>query len=292
MAKLTTADTLSWTNKWSSQSTQQVGQTAAVSVTGPAFADNYTGPVEFNVFQDNVYGTFMFGFIPEPTFTLSVNPSAQRVNQGSCTTYTASIAALVSGFGATVNFGISGLPAGATASFSPVATSGAGSSTLTVCTAPTTPIGTDALTVTATAGIEIHSAAISLTVNTPPPPPDFTLAVSPGSQSVTGGGGVSYTVSTAAVSGFAGTESLTLSGLPAGATGTFSPAAIATGGTSILSVSTASSTPSGTYSLVITGTSGTLAHTATASLTVAAPPPPPPPPPPPHCTGRNCLPQS
>jgi len=132
-AKLTTADTLTWTNKWNTLSTQQVGQTAAVSVTGPTVADNYAGPVEFNVFQDNIYGTFMFGFIPEPTFSLFASPSSQSVVEGNCTSYTASVSALVSGFNSTVNFSLgSALPANATASFSPASVVGAGSSTLTV----------------------------------------------------------------------------------------------------------------------------------------------------------------
>jgi hypothetical protein len=119
-AKLAIADTLTWTHKWNTLSTQQVGQTAALSVTGPTVADNYTGPVEFNVFQDNIYGTFMFGFIPPPTFTLSASPGSQSVVQGgSCANYTASIGALVSGFASTVSFSVTGLPANATASFSP-----------------------------------------------------------------------------------------------------------------------------------------------------------------------------
>lgn len=293
MAKLSIADMLSWTSKWSSTSTQQVGQTATASVTGPSTADNYTGPVEFNVFQDNIYGSFMFGFIPEPTFTLGVSPALQSVNQGSCTSYTVSTGALVTGFGATVNLAVAaGLPASATASFNPTTISGAGTSTLTVCAASTTPIGATTLTINANAGIEVHSATASLTVNTPPPPPNFTLAVSPSAQSVVAGSSASYTVSTAAISGFAGTESLTVSGVPAGVTVTFSPASIPTGGSSTMAVSTASTAAAGTYTLVVTATSGALSHTANATLTVSAPaPPPPPPPPPPPCTGRNCLPQ-
>ena len=33
---------------------------AAYSITGPQASDNYTGPVVFDVYQDNVYGTFAF----------------------------------------------------------------------------------------------------------------------------------------------------------------------------------------------------------------------------------------
>jgi hypothetical protein len=51
---------LTWTQKFSSTNTQKTGQTASWSVTGPAASANYTGPTLFDVFTDNVYGTFMF----------------------------------------------------------------------------------------------------------------------------------------------------------------------------------------------------------------------------------------
>lgn len=57
---LKTTDMFTWSNKWSSTRTNTIGQTASFSVTGPATSDNYAGPTEFNIFQDNVYGTFMF----------------------------------------------------------------------------------------------------------------------------------------------------------------------------------------------------------------------------------------
>ncbi|MBZ5694138.1 MAG: hypothetical protein LAN36_02125 [Acidobacteriia bacterium] len=49
-----------WANKWSELTTQMVGQTAGLSITGPATSDNYTGPTDIQVWKDNVYGTFMF----------------------------------------------------------------------------------------------------------------------------------------------------------------------------------------------------------------------------------------
>lgn len=53
-------NTATWVNKWSSLSTSTSGQQASLSVTGPATSDNYTGPTRFEVWRDNVYGTFMF----------------------------------------------------------------------------------------------------------------------------------------------------------------------------------------------------------------------------------------
>jgi hypothetical protein len=99
--------------------------------------------------------------------------------------------------------------------------------------------------------------------------PDFSLSATPASRTVTQGGGTSYTATVSASSGFSGSVALSVSGLPAGATGTFNPAPIATSGSSTLSVSTSSSTPPGSYSLTITATSGTLTHTANVTLVVS-----------------------
>jgi hypothetical protein len=35
-------------------------QNRSYSVTGPQSSDNYTGPVSFQVYRDNIYGSFMF----------------------------------------------------------------------------------------------------------------------------------------------------------------------------------------------------------------------------------------
>jgi hypothetical protein len=72
------------------------------------------------------------------------------------------------------------------------------------------------------------------------------------------------------VSGFTGTVSLSVSGLPSGATGAFNPTSVAGSGSSTLSVSTSSTTPAGTYTLTITGTSGSLTHSAIVTLVVNA----------------------
>jgi uncharacterized membrane protein len=103
--------------------------------------------------------------------------------------------------------------------------------------------------------------------------PDFTLGVSPTSQSVQQGQSAVYAVTATATNGFTGAVSLTASGQPSGATTGFSPSAItlsssASTGTSTVTVATASTTPVGSYSITITGTSGKLKKTITVSLTV------------------------
>lgn len=103
------------------------------------------------------------------------------------------------------------------------------------------------------------------------PGADFSVAVSPTSGSVTAGSSVSATVQTQTVSGSAQTVQLSTSGLPSGATASFNPAAVTTGGSSALTISTTASTASGTYAITITAT-GTVTHTAAYSLTVTGGP--------------------
>ena len=94
------------------------------------------------------------------------------------------------------------------------------------------------------------------------------MTVTPASQSVSPGANTSYSATVAAQNGFSGTVNLSVSGLPSGATGTFTPASINTSGSSSLAISTTASTAAGTYPLTVTATSGTLSHTAPVTLIV------------------------
>jgi hypothetical protein len=56
-----TTDTLTWAYTWLNTLTVTNTLTDALSVTGPtSCTPSYSGPGEFVVFQDNLYGTFMF----------------------------------------------------------------------------------------------------------------------------------------------------------------------------------------------------------------------------------------
>jgi hypothetical protein len=74
------------------------------------------------------------------------------------------------------------------------------------------------------------------------------------------------------VNGFSNAVTFSVSGLPTGATGSFTPNPANTSAT--LAVNTTASTPVGTYPLTITGLSGALSHTATVSLSVTTTLPP------------------
>lgn len=201
-----------------------------------------------------------------PDFTLTATPASQTVTQGNSTTYTATVAA-VGGFSGTVTFSASGLPAGATASFNPTSVTASGSSTLTVTTDATlTPPGTYTLTITGTSGSTVHTVTTTLVVNSSAP--DFTISATPASQTVVVGNSTTYTATITAVNGFGGTVTFSASGLPSGATATFSPATVTGSGSSTMTVTTASTTPTGTSTITITGTSGATVHSTTVTLVV------------------------
>ena len=104
----------------------------------------------------------MTGTQPQPDFSLSVSPASRTVKRGKSTTYTVAVNR-TGGFAASVSLGVSGLPPGATGSFSTNPTTG--SSTLSVRTSSSTPAGTFALTVTGTAAGVTRSTSTSLQVN-------------------------------------------------------------------------------------------------------------------------------
>lgn len=105
------------------------------------------------------------------------------------------------------------------------------------------------------------------------PPPDFTLVASPSTASAAQGGSVSYTVSVSPQGGFDEDVALSVSGLPAGATGSFVPTVVAGGsGSSQLTVTTSPSTPIGSYPLTITGTGGSESRIASVTMVVDPPP--------------------
>ena len=110
------------------------------------------------------------------SFTFSASPASQTTSPGNSTTYTASVAAQ-GNFAGTVSLSVSGLPTGATASFSPATISGSGSSTLTVVTSTSTPLGTYPLTITAySMGTITQTANVSLVVETQVAAPVFSPA--------------------------------------------------------------------------------------------------------------------
>jgi uncharacterized membrane protein len=202
-------------------------------------------------------------------FTVTATPVSQGVTTGSVATYSVNVAA-IGLFTGNVALTDAGCPTGASCTFIPATiASFPGTSTLFVTTTATTPDTVDALVITGTtsgtSGTLSRSTTVSLAVGTP----DFSLNVSPSQQTVSLGSTTTYTVTVAPVDGFTGAVSLNSSGLPAGATGTFSSTSIPnSSGSSTLTIAAAATMAPGTYTFTITGTSGALTQTQTVSLVV------------------------
>jgi hypothetical protein len=236
------------------------GQQASYTANGTA----YTIQLEFSNAANNCV---TFPPAAGPNFSITASPASQTVTAGAGTSYTATVAAS-GGFTGTVAFSVSGLPTGASASFSPASVTTSGSSTLSVSTSTTTPAGTYTLTITGTSGTLVHSTTVKLVVNPVGGTPDFTIAVSPASRNVTRGNTGTYTVTIGAVNGFSGTVNLSVTGLGSRVTATFSPTTVTGSGTSTLSVRVARNATRGTRTLTITGVSGSLSHSTTATLVI------------------------
>jgi uncharacterized membrane protein len=214
---------------------------------------------------------------PAGDFQITTSIASQTVNPGQSTGYGITVTS-VNGFSGAVALSISGLPAGATATFNPGSIVGAGTSNLAVTTSVSTPAGVYNMIVTGTSGSIVHTVGVQLIVN-PATPGDFSLSASPANLTVkrsnnkTGnitGTRASFTITVAPSNGFNGNVALSVTGFPAGVTDLgLSSTTIAGGsGSSTESFAVSGSAKQGTYPITITGTSGNLVHTITVNLTI------------------------
>ena len=123
-----------------------------------------------------------------------------------------------------------------------------------------TTVGTNN-TVIATSGSISGTASLTVTA----PEANFSITASPSSQSVRQGNTASYTVTVTPIGTFNGSVTLSVGGLPAGSTATFTPNPTTAGST--LKVQTVAGVR-GTFTPTIAGTSGSLQHTVRVTLTV------------------------
>jgi hypothetical protein len=98
------------------------------------------------------------------------------------------------------------------------------------------------------------------------PPQTFSVAAIPSVEMVLAGASTNFTVGMSTNKGFSGTVVLGVSGLPAGATASFSPATLKTNGTTTLTIQTTTNTFGGNYVLTIGGTNGTVVFTTNVTL--------------------------
>jgi hypothetical protein len=99
-----------------------------------------------------------------------------------------------------------------------------------------------------------------------PAAPSFTLSASPSSAGVVRGKATAYTVSVTRSGGFSSPVTLSVSGLPGGATASVSPNPATN--SSRVTVATSTTTPVGTYTVRIAGSGGGLSRSTSVTLQV------------------------
>ena len=158
----------------------------------------------------------------------------------------------INGFAGSVSFAATGLPRGVTASFSPSTATTTAPSKVTFNVGASVPAGTYPMAITGISGMLSSTISISLTVVAP----SFSLAASPTSLIIPHAGSGSSTITVSGTNGFAGSVSLSATGMPVGVTASFSPVTATTAASSKVTFNVGASAPAGTYSLTITGTLG------------------------------------
>jgi hypothetical protein len=116
---------------------------------------------------------------PTPNFSVSVVPSSQTVAAGGSAQFNVTVTP-INGFSGVVTLGVSGLPAGESASFNPPSVSISGSSTMTIVT--TAGASGSIFTVTGTSGSLENGTSVTLNISSAPQPPS-TVSVTPSSGS-------------------------------------------------------------------------------------------------------------
>jgi hypothetical protein len=99
------------------------------------------------------------------------------------------------------------------------------------------------------------------------PANDFSLSVDPGSLFLARDTTATATVSTTTTAGSAETVSLSIAGLPSGASATFTPTSVTSGAPATLMIQSGTAAP-GASTLTITGATPDATHTATVQLTI------------------------
>ena len=209
---------------------------------------------------------------PSPDFTIAVSPGSLSLTAGAAGSTISVKATAVNGFTGTVNVAIAGLPTGVTATPASLNLTPGTAQNVTITAGSSAKTGSATLTLTATSGDLSHTASVTETVSSSSAPsPDFTIAVSPGSLSLTtGAAGSALSVKAIAMNGFTGTVNVAIAGLPAGVTANPASLNLTPGTAQNVTVTAGSSAKAGTATLTLTATSGELSHTASVTETVSS----------------------
>ncbi|HSZ15713.1 MAG TPA: hypothetical protein VK764_01345 [Terracidiphilus sp.] len=209
-------------------------------------------------------------------FTLQASPSSASLTPGGAAQSSSLTVVGTNGFSGKVQISMSGAPAGVTATPATLTLTAGVPQQVSFVAGASAATGSATVVVTGTSGTLTHTASIALAVNaagtTPAPPtPDFTVQASPSSASLTAGGAAqSIRLTAVGTNGFTGQVQISMSGVPAGVTATPATLTLAVGVAQPVSFAAAASAAAGNATVVVTGISGSLTHTAPIAVTVSA----------------------
>src|SRR5437667_147162 len=206
-----------------------------------------------------------------PDFTVSASPSLLTIEQGKNATSTIRIAILAAFPGtidlSTNSFGGLSMSLSSTVTLSP---GGTGTTTLTVSTTKSTPLGGYTFFVTGTSGILTHYTDVFVTVAGP----DFRISVNPNSFILMAGQKANSTISLSSIDNFAGIVKLSISAN--GVIASLNPVSVTLtsttrSATSNLTIAVPATLTPGIYGIGVTGVNGSLSHTISISVEVIGP---------------------
>lgn len=204
---------------------------------------------------------------PAGDFSITANPNAVSFAQGAqSAAITVSVAA-INGLSGNVTVAIAGLPSGVTASpAAPLSIAVGSNVSVTLSAAKAATLGPAVVNFQGAQGSLNHSASAAVNISAFP---DFGLEVRPGSVSLLQGTSQSVSLLATPLNGFSGSIALSIAGLPAGVS---APGALqlTPGTVQSVALSAANSAAPGTANLSFQGTSGSLSHSANATLQIQA----------------------
>src|SRR6266516_7880327 len=236
-----------------------------VTVTGTSSSISHNVDVTFTVVSST----------PAPDFAMTANPSSLSIPAGTTGKSTITLTSL-NGFSGIVNLYASPSPlcpspACSTWSLDPTSVNlvSNGTATATLSIFGGTQGGSGNVTVYGNSGRLSRSVTVSFKIT---PSPDFTITLSPSSQTVRKGSTTTFTIQVTGTNGFNNTVNLsaTISPVTRHGPATSLPSLVGPSSPSTLAVSTARSTPLGTYIVTVTASSGSLTHTSTLTVTVTS----------------------
>ena len=199
-------------------------------------------------------------------FTLSLTPSTLSIKQGKSGTTTIKVNPVL-GYNKKVTISVINAPSGVTVTFSTNPVTPGGSTTATIHVSSSATPGTYPV-IFSGVGEDGKQATTTLTLTIIEVPFDFTVEVSPKTITVDEGEDAIVTIQVNLVSGQAKPVTLTVTGLPSGATYSLSTTTVTPPGSSILTIKTTGL--KGNYTITVKGKYGSIEKTDTFKLKVEA----------------------